>query len=94
MTQQNAPLKYTPGPWEIVYRDDDQCMCMTVIAPKGSMGETGNVCRLSDDPKQGEVIAISFHQLIPQASMEAFDRDESRTAMIGLLRQRRRCMRR
>jgi hypothetical protein len=70
-------FKHTPGPWEIVYRDDDRCMTMTVIAPKGSMGETRNVMRLSDDPNQANVIAITWHQLTPWSGQEAFNNEQS-----------------
>ncbi|MGZ5077015.1 MAG: hypothetical protein ACXV9R_10365 [Methylobacter sp.] len=70
--------KHTPGPWEIVYRDDDHCMCMTVIAAKGSMGNTRNVMRLRDDPNQANVIAITFHQLIPWSGQDAFNNDQSK----------------
>lgn len=69
--------KHTPGPWEIVYRDDDHCMTMTVIAPAGSMGKSSNICRLSDDKNQANVIAITWHQITPWAGQEAFNNDES-----------------
>lgn len=69
-------MKYTKEPWEIVYRDDEQHMCMTVIAPKDAMGDTRNVCRLCDDPNQDKVIAIVLHQIRPFAGMDAIDRDE------------------
>jgi hypothetical protein len=70
-------LAATPGPWEVVYRDDDHCMTMTVIAPKGSMGDSSNVMRLSDDPNQANVIAITWHQLTPWAGQESFNNDQS-----------------
>lgn len=70
-------MNYTPGPWEIVYRDDDHCMSMTVIAKKNSMGKTSNICRLSDDKNQGNVIAITYHQILPWAGQEAFNNDQS-----------------
>lgn len=70
--------KYTKSPWEVVYRDDDHCMSMTVIAPKGSMGETSNICRLSAHSieEQQKPLAITWHQLTPWAGHEALDRDE------------------
>jgi hypothetical protein len=74
---EQAALKATPGPWEVVHRDDDHSMTMTVIAPKGSMGNSSNVMRLSDDPNQANVIAITWHQLTPWAGQEAFNNDQS-----------------
>lgn len=69
-------MNYTKGDWEIVYRDDEQHMCMTVIAPKGTMGDTSNICRLCDDPNQDKVIAIVLHQIRPLAGIDAIDRSE------------------
>ena len=69
--------KHTPGPWEVVYRDDESFMCMTLIAPKGLMNPN-NVGRLIDEPTevQEKVIAITFHQLLPFSGYQAFDKDE------------------
>ena len=59
--------RHTPGPWEMVHRDDQSFMSMTVIAQKGRMGNTANVCRLFDDPNAEDVIAVVYHQLDPLA---------------------------
>jgi hypothetical protein len=69
--------KFTPGPWEVVYRDDESFMCMTLIAPKGLMNPD-NVGRLIDEPieTQEKVIAITHHQLLPMAGHEACEKDE------------------
>lgn len=67
--------KFTPGPWEIVHRDDDYSMCMTVIAPKGAMTPTDNVMCFSDDPNRFKAIAITNHQISPLVG-EACDCDE------------------
>jgi hypothetical protein len=68
--------KHTPGPWEIVHRDDDYCMSMTCIAQAGAMRETRNICRLDDDINAHKVIAITFHQITPRAGMECDDDDD------------------
>lgn len=72
----NKP-KFTPGPWEVVHTDDDSCMSMTVIAPKG-LFDPNNSGRLSneDHEKLEKVIAITFHQLMPIAGFEACEKDE------------------
>lgn len=64
---------HTPGPWEVVYRDDEIFMCMTAIAPKGVMGDTMNICRLQDDPNADKVIAITFHQSFPLVGIDFED---------------------
>ena len=71
-----SDFKHTRGPWEIVYRDDDRCMSMTVIAQKGSMGSVNNVMRLSEDENRSNVIAITWHQLTPLAGENAFNNDQ------------------
>ena len=63
-------INHTHGPWEVVHRDDDYCMGMTCIAQAGVMGDTGNICRLDDDPNAQKVIAITFHQIAPFVGME------------------------
>ena len=69
--------KHTPGPWEVVYRDDESFMSMALIAPKGLMNPD-NVGRLIDEPLeiQGKVIAITHHQLTPMTGYEACENDE------------------
>lgn len=67
--------KFTPGPWEIVHRDDDYSMCMTVIAPKGAMTPTDNVMCLSDDPDRFKAIAVTNHQISPCVGL-AYNCDE------------------
>lgn len=67
--------QHTPGPWEIIDRDDDLSMAMNCIAQAGAMGETVNSCRLNDDPNAIKVIAITFHQIEPLAGMECDDDD-------------------
>lgn len=57
--------QHTPGPWEVVYRDDESFMCMAAIAQKGVMGDTMNICRLQDDPNADKIIAITYHQIFP-----------------------------
>jgi hypothetical protein len=66
----------TFGPWEVVYRDDENFMSMTCIAPKGSMGSTSNICRLNDDHNKEKVIAITFHQSQPFVGVDDLYRDE------------------
>ncbi|MFZ3132694.1 MAG: hypothetical protein WA125_16735 [Desulfosporosinus sp.] len=72
----NKP-KFTPGPWEVVYRDDESFMSMALIAPKGLMNPD-NMGRLIDEPTeiQEKVIAITHHQLAPMAGYEACEKDE------------------
>ena len=69
---------FTPGPWEVVYRDDESCMQMTVITPKGLMMPTSNEGQLDfeQDEKLEKVIAITYHQLKPIVGYDASEKDE------------------
>ena len=67
-------MKYTPAPWEIIHRDDDYSMCMTVICQKGLMGSPDNDMWLSDDPNRDKVIAMTLHQMNPTVG-EDYDID-------------------
>lgn len=75
---------HTPGPWEAVYRDDERFMPMTVIAQKGSMGNTANTHSLRIDHNPEKVIAIVKHQSYPFAGLEAFEngQDKANTRLI------------
>ncbi len=68
--------KHTPAPWELVYRDDERFMSMTLIAPKGSMGNVNNTHQLHADHHPEKVIAIVSHQSYPFAGLEAFENGE------------------
>jgi hypothetical protein len=74
-------MKHIKGhKWEVVHRDDEKHMCMSVIAPVGSMGDTGNIMQLQDDPNHNKVVAIVFHQCYPfvnnSESLEFEDKNE------------------
>jgi hypothetical protein len=74
-------MKQTKGhKWEVVHRDDEKHMCMSVIAPVGSMGDAGNIMQLQDDPNHNKVVAIVFHQCYPfvnnSESLEFEDKNE------------------
>lgn len=51
--------------WEVVRRDDEMHMSMSVIAPKGLMGSLDSTELLSEDPNRDKIVAIVFHQCYP-----------------------------
>jgi hypothetical protein len=59
-------MKHTKGErWEVVRRDDEMHMSMSVIAPKGLMGSLDSTKLLSKDPNRDKIVAIVFHQCYP-----------------------------
>lgn len=73
-----SEAKFTPGPWEVVHTDDNLCMSMTVITPKGLFEDKQTYGMLSNEPsgKLGKIIAVTFHQLEPIVGFEACEKDE------------------
>jgi len=73
-----SKYKFTPGPWEVIHTDDNLCMSMTIIAPKGLFlgGETFGMLSNEQPEKLGKLIAVTFHQLDPIVGFDACERDE------------------
>lgn len=73
-------MNHTPGPWEVVHRDDNNYMSMTLVAQKGVFDTPDNVRQLRDEPDhvQERVIAITFHQSLPIVGDHAIDCNQER----------------
>lgn len=73
-----SDVKFTPGPWEVVNTDDNLCMSMTVITPRGlfERNETNGMLSDESSDKLGKIIAVTFHQIDPIVGLEACDKNE------------------
>lgn len=79
-------MKHTKGErWEVVRRDDEMHMSMSVIAPKGLMGSLDSTELLSEDPNRDKIVAIVFHQCYPFVNNSKFLKFEDKNEIERLV---------
>jgi hypothetical protein len=70
-------LKNTPGPWEIVYRDDNPFQKMALIYKKDAIENVINNFDLNENKSNTKVIAVIWHQRNSIENKDAISGDES-----------------